>query len=233
MGRYWVTYSGDSSHSKKSQKYFKIQFIDKEKNEQFTLKPNAFINYKGNEGLSANPDAKHYWNYDVFAYITALADPEKNKDTSSFVLRSMKVGDTIQLSKGYLILKDIKSIDSLPQDIFGTDGKLYKATIQIFNMNKDGVAQMYFVEPRLAIAKGEMISVPDTSSTGSQIVQLKMFKEKEAVIGIKESTTVQDFLTLKVYKFPFINLLWLGTLIMAAGFVVSMVRRIQVNRIQG
>ena len=230
MGRYWVTYSGDSSHSKKSQKYFKIQFIDKEKNEQFTLKPNAFINYKGNEGLSANPDAKHYWNYDVFAYITALADPEKNKDTSSFVLRSMKVGDTIPLSKGYLVLKDIKSVDSLPKDIFGTDGKLYKASIQIFNMNKDGVAQIYFVEPRLAIAKGEMISVPDTSSTGSQIVQLKMVKEKEAVIGIKESTTVQDFLTLKVYKFPFINLLWLGTLIMAAGFVVSLVRRIQLNQ---
>jgi len=230
MGRYWVTYSGDSSHSKKSQKYFKIHFIDKERKEEFTLKPNAFINYKGNEGLSANPDAKHYWNYDVFAYITALADPEKNKDTSSFVLRSMKVGDTIPLSKGYLVLKDIKSVDSLPKDIFGTDGKLYKATIQIFNMNKDGVAQIYFVEPRLAIAKGEMISVPDTSSTGSQIVQLKMFKEKEAVIGIKESTTVQDFLTLKVYKFPFINLLWLGTLIMAAGFVVSLVRRIQLNR---
>jgi cytochrome c-type biogenesis protein CcmF len=230
MGRYWVTYSGDSSHSKKSQKYFKIQFIDKEKNEQFTLKPNAFINYKGNEGLSANPDSKHYWNYDVFAYITALADPEKNKDTSSFVLRSMKVGDTIPLSKGHLVLKDIKSVDSLPKDIFGAGGKLYKATIQIFNKNKDGVAQIYFVEPRLAIAKGEMISVPDTSSTGSQIVQLKMVKEKEAVIGIKESTTVQDFLTLKVYKFPFINLLWLGTLIMAAGFVVSLVRRIQLNR---
>jgi len=230
MGRYWVTYSGDSSHSKKSQKYFKIQFIDKEKNEQFTLKPNAFINYKGNEGLSANPDSKHYWNYDVFAYITALADPEKNKDTSSFVQRSMKIGDTIPLSKGYLVLKDIKSVDSLPKDIFGTDGKLYKATIQIFNKNKDGVAQIYFVEPRLAIAKGEMISVPDTSSTGSQIVQLKMVKEKEAVIGIKESTTVQDFLTLKVYKFPFINLLWLGTLIMAAGFVVSLVRRIQLNQ---
>ncbi|HET9432551.1 MAG TPA: cytochrome c biogenesis protein CcsA, partial [Chitinophagaceae bacterium] len=84
MGKYWVTYAGDSSHPKKSQKYFNIHFTDKEKQEDFTLKPNAFIDYKGNEGLSANPDARHYWNYDVFAYITALADPEKNKDTASF-----------------------------------------------------------------------------------------------------------------------------------------------------
>src|SRR5687767_9789100 len=29
MGKYWVTYAGDSSHPKKSQKYFKIHFTDK------------------------------------------------------------------------------------------------------------------------------------------------------------------------------------------------------------
>src|SRR4030095_4737340 len=40
MGKYWVTYSGDSSHPKKSQKYFKINFTDKERQEEFTLRPN-------------------------------------------------------------------------------------------------------------------------------------------------------------------------------------------------
>ncbi|HKC36902.1 MAG TPA: hypothetical protein VKB95_12600, partial [Chitinophagaceae bacterium] len=231
MGKYWVTYEGDSSHPKKSQKYFRINFNDKERKEEFTLKPNAFIDYKGNEGLSANPDAKHYWNYDVFAYITALADPEKNKDTSSFISRSIKIGDTVSLSNGYLALKDLKSMDSLPEDIFGTNGKLFKATVNIVDIDKSGVMHMHIIEPKMAIAKGEMISIPDTArGVNDVIVQLQVPKENGAVIGIKEPRTVQDFLTLKVYKFPFINLLWLGTLIMATGFGVSMVRRIQLNK---
>jgi cytochrome c-type biogenesis protein CcmF len=76
-----------------------------------------------------------------------------------------------------------------------------------------------------------MISIPDTSrGVNDVIVQLQLPKENGAVIGIKEPRTVQDFLTLKVYKFPFINLLWLGTIIMAVGFVISMVRRIQISK---
>ncbi|HEV8272340.1 MAG TPA: cytochrome c biogenesis protein CcsA [Chitinophagaceae bacterium] len=233
MGKYWVTYSGDSSHPKKSQKYFRINFTDKERKEEFTLRPNAFINYKGNEGLSANPDAKHYWNYDVFAYITALADPEKNKDTSNFISRFMNIGDTVSITNGYLALKDLKSMDSLPKDIFGADGKLYKATVHVVEAEKSGVMHVHIIEPKMAIAKGEMISIPDTArGVNDVIVQLQLPKENGAVIGIKEPKTVQDFLTLKVYKFPFINLLWLGTIIMAIGFVISMVRRIQLSRTQ-
>jgi cytochrome c-type biogenesis protein CcmF len=35
------------------------------------------------------------------------------------------------------------------------------------------------------------------------------------------------YITLKAYKFPMINLLWLGTLIMVAGFLMSMWHRIR------
>jgi cytochrome c-type biogenesis protein CcmF len=49
-------------------------------------------------------------------------------------------------------------------------------------------------------------------------------------MGIKESTTVMEYVTLKAYKFPFINLLWLGVIITATGLMVSMVRRIRLNR---
>jgi len=61
------------------------------------------------------------------------------------------------------------------------------------------------------------------------MVRLDKFDGEEAEIAIKESK-VDNFLTLKVYKFPFINLLWLGTIIMAIGFLVSMARRIQLSK---
>ena len=39
-----------------------------------------------------------------------------------------------------------------------------------------------------------------------------------------------QYVTLKALKFPFINLLWLGTIIMIIGIIMSMVVRVQKNR---
>jgi cytochrome c-type biogenesis protein CcmF len=62
------------------------------------------------------------------------------------------------------------------------------------------------------------------------MIQLNKFDGKQAEIGIKDPNTVTQYLTLKTLKFPFINLLWLGTIIMAVGFVISLVRRIQLSQ---
>lgn len=227
MGKYWVTYESDSMHPKKAQWYYKLKFESKDGKEGFTLMPNAFINYKGNQGLMANPDAKHYWDHDIFAYITALPDPEKNTDTSSFHNKMVKVGDSIFYSKGYLILENVKTTDSLPVELFGNNGKLYEARLKVYSKTNS----IYTSFPKLALAKGAEISVPDTIMSESLVVQLNKFDGKTAEIGMKESTSVLQYITLKTYKFPFIIVLWLGTIIMAIGLVISIVRRLQVNKI--
>jgi cytochrome c-type biogenesis protein CcmF len=75
MGKYWVTYDKDSAHPQKPLWYYHIKFESKDGKENFTLTPNAFVNYKGNEGLMANPDARHYWNHDIFTYIRQKRTP--------------------------------------------------------------------------------------------------------------------------------------------------------------
>lgn len=227
MGKYWVTYSGDSSHPKKSQKYFSIHFTDKEKQEDFTLKPNAFIDYKGNEGLSANPDARHYWNYDVFAYITALSDPEKNKDTATFRNNVVQPGDTIFYSNGYMTLDSVLVNPLNPRVNFLPGDTAIVAKITVNGMDgKRLVAWPYFY-----LRGNQLDFVPDTLFAQGLTVQLQKIIDKKFEIGVKESKAIQEFLTLKVYKFPFINLLWAGVIIMAIGILISMVRRIQMNKI--
>ena len=229
MGKYWVTYASDSIHPKKSQWYFRINFEDKNTKENFTITPNAFVNYKGNEGLMANPGSKHYWDHDVFGYITTMTDQSKNEDTSTFIPKTMKIGDTVSYSKkGFMILEEVKSIDSLPVDLFGTDGKLYEARLRVYpDMSKP--TEVDFSTPRLAIAKGNYLSVADTIRSGAMI-QLNKTDGKQIEIGVRVPNTVTQYLTLKALKFPYINLLWLGTIIMALGFIISMVRRIQVSK---
>ena len=46
-------------------------------------------------------------------------------------------------------------------------------------------------------------------------------------LGIKEDKSIQDIITLKVYQFPFINVLWIGIVIMVIGFIMSIVQRVR------
>src|SRR6185503_21345373 len=100
MGKYNVTYVSDSAHPKKQQWYYQIHFKSRTDDEEFTLEPNAFVNYKGNEGLMANPDSRHYWDHDVFTYISALPNPDKYKDPSPFRTYLLSPGDSPLSSRG-------------------------------------------------------------------------------------------------------------------------------------
>jgi len=113
-------------------------------------------------------------------------------------------------------------------EIFGENGKLFEARMKVHA----NTTSEYTTLSRLAIVKGAEISMPDTVMAESLILQLNHFDEKTktAELGIKESGSVLQFVTLKAYKYPFINLLWLGTIIMVFGFIISMVRRIQVQK---
>lgn len=226
MGKYSLTYLGDSSHPKKQLSYYKIHFKSKDGKEEFTLMPNSFVNYKGNEGLMSNPDARHYWSHDVFTYITSISNPDREKDTSSFRSHVLKPGDSLFYSNGFMILQEIKERDSLPAEIFGENGKLFEAPVKIFS--KTG--SIYTVTSRLAFAKGQIMSLPDTLSAESLILQLQKADNKSVEIGVRESGAVMKYVTIKAYKFPFIRFLWGGVIITAIGILMSMYQRIRLNR---
>ncbi len=227
MGKYWVTYESDSAHPKKQLWFYNIRFQRKDGKEEFVLQPNAFINYKGNEGLMANPDSRHYLDHDVFTYITSLPDPEKRDDTATFRTHALKPGDSLFYSNGFMILEDVKTSNDVPSEIFGEQGSLYETPLKIYA--KTG--SIYSVTPRLAFAKGGYIALPDTINAESMILQLqKVNPDKSIELAVKESDSIMEYVTLKAYKFPMINLLWAGVVITAIGILMSMVHRIRQNR---
>jgi cytochrome c-type biogenesis protein CcmF len=44
---------------------------------------------------------------------------------------------------------------------------------------------------------------------------------------VKETGNITDLLTLKVYEFPMINILWLGIVVMVVGLIMSIVQRVK------
>ncbi|HUP13920.1 MAG TPA: cytochrome c-type biogenesis CcmF C-terminal domain-containing protein, partial [Niastella sp.] len=210
MGSFWITYDKDSTHPKKSLWYYRLRFEDKKTNKSFTLSPNAFVNYKNNEGLMANPDAKHYWDHDIFAYITATDNPDKTEDTTTFRPQELSIGDTLFYSKGYAILENLESHKNIPGSGMMEKDSASVATVKV--LAKTG--SIYTIKPILIAKGGELYGQPDTVTAESLIVQLQNVSGKKAELGVKENNAILEYITLKAYKFPFINLLWLGTLIM-------------------
>lgn len=226
MGKFWVTYEKDSVHPQKPLWFYNLKFQRKDGKENFVLSPNAFVNYKNQQGLMANPDAKHYWNYDIFTYITSLPDPNKSKDTTTFRTIDTKVGDTVYYSKGFVVVEDVASFRTIPNVPLGVNDSASVATLKIFA--KTG--SVYNGRPILINKDGNAFPQTDTLTAESLLVQLQNVNGKKVQLGLRESESLMQYVTLKAYKFPFINLVWAGTIITVIGFFISMVYRRQQGR---
>lgn len=225
MGKYHVTYLTDSVNPYDRKKYFELLFENKKTGDSFKLYPDVLKNNKGMEGYSPNPDSRHYWNRDIFVYISSWLEGKK-QDTSAFSPKEMKVGDTSFFSNGVLILNKVEVNPAVNKRTVqqGETAMMLDITV----VTKDG--RRYGVTPGIAVEGNTVRNLPDTVVSQGLVVQFnKVLDSKQGAlqIGIKEDKTMNDLLTLKVYEFPFINILWIGVVVMVIGFVMSMVQRIR------
>lgn len=228
MGRYMVTYVKDTLNEKDRKRYFEISFKAKKGDDSFNLYPDVIKNNKGMEGFAANPAAQHYLHKDIFAYITSFQE-NSGEDTTSFVNRDIKVGDTLFYSNGLLILNKV-SVNPTEQSAQYGEGET-ALFLDMSVLSKDG--RRYSVMPGIAVKGTEFRAIPDTVTAQSLILKFNKVKDEKnglLEIGIKESGAITDLITLKVYEFPMINILWLGIVVMVIGFVMSIIQRNKQNR---
>ena len=71
--------------------------------------------------------------------------------------------------------------------------------------------------------------VPQVTEVPSLGVKFRIEKilieENKFAIGVAQRDSGSDFIVMKAIVFPWINLLWIGILIMTAGFIISIRRR--------
>lgn len=225
MGKYWVTYVKDTSSEKGKKMFFHIDMERKDGKDRFTLYPDLIKNTKGQEGYSNNPDSRHYWHKDIFSYISYADKMTEDKtDTSQFRDNVVKVGDTIFYSAGYMRFDSVTVNPHNEKFRFTPRDTALMANLTITtNDNRRLKAQPVFYlensQPKYMI---------DTVfSQGLAVVLGPADKAEHLTVSIKESSKLVPFVALKVLQFPFINLVWLGTVLMILGFVMSMIKRIR------
>jgi cytochrome c-type biogenesis protein CcmF len=224
MGKYMVEYTRDTT-DELNKRFFELRFTDKKTNEQFFLYPDILKNNKGAEGFSANPDAKHYWLKDIFVYITSFQD-HSEEDTVAFKPAKIKIGDSIFYSNGYIKLNEVL-VNPNPNRTAGTNELILDLQVT----SKEGL--QYKSQPGILLEGLNMEQRLDTIKAQNLVLSFnKVVSQEEGVleIGIKESSSLTNLITLKVYEFPFINVLWLGVVVMTIGFMMSMLQRIRKNK---
>jgi cytochrome c-type biogenesis protein CcmF len=242
MGDYGVTYLNDSTGHEKDRKFYQLLFQRKDEKtkavtESFVLTPDVYL--MKNNNMSSNPDTKRYLTHDVFTYISYALNPENNVDTATFKMYDLKRGDTAFYSKGFIVYNGPNKNHhrntpnnlqmSLAADItvFAQDSTQYQA---------EPVLMVEREDPFLVKAGKDSIKLtPLDDTVYAQNLYLRFATVDPASgkvqIGVKESERMIDFVTLKAYVFPYINLVWLGLLLMAVGLIMSMLNRLKISGI--
>ena len=95
---------------------------------------------------------------------------------------------------------------------------------------KDG--REYKAMPEIALKDNVLRNIPDTVIAQSLVIRFNKLTDADngkIELGIKEDKSIQDIITLKVYLFPYINLLWFGIIIMVLGFIISIIQRVRIG----
>lgn len=226
MGKYDVTYVRDSfelSHARRQ--FFELNFVSKDGSENFNLYPDVMTKNKGQETPSANPDKKHYWNRDIFVYVSSWKGGSSD-DTSKFNPVELKPKDSVFYSTGLIIMNG-KEVNPKNFRIPFSPGEI-GVVMNLTVIAKDG--RRYSATPAIALKDSILRSIPDTIiSQGLIIAFNKIIDPQKDIVefGVKEDQSIIPLVTLKVYEFPFINILWLGIVIMIIGFIMSIIQRVK------
>jgi cytochrome c-type biogenesis protein CcmF len=223
MGVYTATYVGSDSVDTRSKiTYYHIHFDKKDSKEQFDLYPNYIVSTKGGGETSANPDKYHYWNKDIFAYISATDNPDKSGDTAQFRPSGLLApGDTAYFSKGYLVLDSIAVNPDNVKYHFGPTDTAVMARVSVVTRD----SMRYVAYPALYMKDGVGHFANDTVFAQDLALRFDRVEGRKIELGIKESSQMVPFVALKVLEFPQISILWIGTIIMIIGFVISILWR--------
>ncbi len=231
MGNYLVSWRGERIVGK--YRYYDVEYMSSNKKGEiqtdFVLSPSILLNER--MGNSPEPDTKHYLEKDIYTHVTYAPLEEEYVTPDGFSKEAqaeMQLGDTAILAQSFVIL------DSLNHRIIdGEDGQIQEIIVEalLTIVHLDG--NTYRARPQY-IMRGQDVFYEDfiLDEPGLKF-QFAEIKPEENIMVIKSWRRAADekpFIVLKAIVFPMINLLWLGSVLMAFGTGMAVYNRIKIQR---
>jgi cytochrome c-type biogenesis protein CcmF len=170
-------------------------------------------------GLAASPSIKRDLGKDLYAHVVTRLSRE---DVEWSEPEELEVGPGEQffLNDYVAEVSQLERLNSVEGIDLGENDVAVKAII-----TAQGEAGDYIAEPLFIIKNNMAARIPDEiNDLGIRITLMNIFPERNKFLLSVESRQ-KDWIILKAMEKPMINILWLGTLVLVAGFTIATVRR--------
>jgi len=230
MADYQVTYRGDSTD--KGIRYFEVEYENVSDGSQgsqdkFTLFPN--VQESKNMGDVANPDTRHYWHKDIYTHVTAVSANEPS-DSLEFETYTISIGDTIPMEGFFIVLEGFVSEPTNPAYQPVENDIAVGAQLKIHELDST-----YYAEPVYVIRdrRFEYVVESFVQDLGMTIKLTKINPERNTFdFAVAREDATKDYIIMRAILFPGINLVWLGAIFIMIGFIISLIRRYNLNKTQ-
>lgn len=191
--------------------------------DSFVLYPEAEVNPE--MGLIAHPSRKIKLASDVYVHVSTIPKAEEEEPQYQFYQFKPAIGDTMQTGRSAIFFE---GITPLP-----TAGTPYVLIVEANLLVVTDNGEQLRAKPLYRIDAKNQISVKDyfieDIHTSVALVSIDPEKGQFGFQMQERTNAPEDIIVIQALEKPYINLLWLGTFVLVAGFLVAMVRRIREN----
>jgi cytochrome c-type biogenesis protein CcmF len=194
----------------------------------FTLNP--FIQINDRMGNVREPSTKHFWNRDIYTYIS-YADlrplDEKNGEWSDPSEAVLSTGEEVFLFQKYLLYCDTlfvenASVNNKSGEIDFLDLNL-KLILKSMNGEKTLISLPYHLDGD-RVKKSEITL--DEKEIKFRFDGVATAEGKFNITAWEKKNEDPPFVLMQAFIFPYINLLWLGAILMGIGTLLAVWKRV-------
>jgi cytochrome c-type biogenesis protein CcmF len=199
--------------------FYEIQLRRGQK--KYTLFPRAQIN-PDMGGLLVSPDIYRTVSADLYTHVSSVMKPSEDEEWSKLEEIKTKLGQEFFANDYVATLQSVDRIFEVEGVMLTNEDVAVKATVRI-----QGEQGEYIAEPLFVIKDKLVGRIPDeVKDLGVRITLMNIHPEtSEFTIGL--NTRQKDWVVIKALEKPYINVLWIGTLVLMTGFGIAMTRRIR------
>lgn len=233
MGKYFATYVGKRYVGINI--YFDVDYFIKDDagklSKVFSLSPLVQTNPR--MGNVAEPDTRHFLSFDVYTHVT-YADLESlkekqqsatNDEYTAVKKNSLRKGDSIFASNAIIVFDSLST--NFNKVKYGVDTN--KVAVMA-NLSVNAIDKKYQANPIFYISNNSAQSIESkVDDLGLKFMFWKINTETgEVEISLQEKkSNIKDFIVMQAIVFPYINILWMGCIIMALGTLLAVWQRIK------
>jgi len=208
---------GDTLTIQPENTYFEIEY-KKDGEPVFTLYPRAQVN--PNMGLLVSPDIRRKLGGDLYTHISSIPDPDGDKEWSEPENLFISMNEPFFVNDFVSNLVKVQKMDTIEGIELGPEDVAAQAFVEI--QDKE---HTYTMKP-IFIIKDKMVgNIPAINEDiGAKVSFLNILPQK-GQFELAIETTQKDYIIMKAIEMPFINVLWLGTIVLMFGFSVATYRR--------